>query len=347
MRIVSNGVKRMKTVKSLWTGILSAFGMLVIILDSKTALWGAQDGIELCVSSVIPALFPFFFLSSLFNNVLTGISLPFLRPIGKLCGVPQGAESLLVLGLIGGYPVGAQAVADAYRSNKISHKVAERLLGFCSNAGPSFIFGILSGLFSSQITVWIMWLVHISSALLTGMILPNKQQTVCYIDHAEKINLSQALERSIKVLSSVCGWVILFRVLIAFCQKWFLWLLPMTGQCIVIGLLELTNGCCNLSAITLESVRFVLCSCMLAMGSLCVLMQTVSVTRPLGLGMYIPGKILQTAISLFLASMIQQLLYPHETAVSFAVTIIAVIFIIASLLLQKKKSSSIMQNSVV
>lgn len=347
-RIDSYGVKRMNTKKSTWAGILCSFGMFVIILDTSTALTGAREGIELCISSVIPALFPFFILSAAVNSLLTGISIPLLRPICKLCCVPKGGESLLVLGLIGGYPIGAQAVTEAYCNKKISKDVAERLLGFCSNAGPSFIFGILSGLFSSSVIPWIIWLIHIFSALLTGMILPNKKQVECTMQQTEKLNLSQVLERSIKVLSCVCGWVILFRIFIAFCHKWVLWLLPTVGQSIITGFLELTNGCFALNAIASENVRFVCCCIMLAMGGICVLMQTTTVTEPLGLGMYIPGKIFQSAISLFLASVIQLFLYTQEADFTIAAPLIASIAIVVFLLcVQNKKISSIMPKSVV
>lgn len=334
--------------KSIWTGIFSAFGMLVIILDTKTAIAGARDGIDLCISSVIPALFPLFILSALANTSLIGTKIPLLRHISTLCGVPRGCESLLLLGLIGGYPVGAQTVTEAYCSKNLNRKDAQRLLGFCNNAGPSFIFGILSGLFSSRATVWILWAVHILSALLTAMILPDKSTSSSSISQLNVISFPKALERSIKVLSIICGWVVIFRVLITFAQRWFLWLLSIESQCIFIGLLELTNGCCNLVFVTSEGLRFVLCCVFLAIGGVCVLAQTISVTKPLGLGMYIPGKLLQTIISLLLACIMQGVLYPEENAVSPLFPISAAVIGVAfTLLIHSKKSSSNMEISVV
>ena len=323
-------------------------GMLVIILDTKTALTGAHDGIRLCIVSVIPALFPFFVLSAIVNNALTGIPLPFLRPIGKLCGIPKGAESLLLLGLLGGYPVGAQAVAEAYHSNKISKHVAERLLGFCSNAGPSFIFGILSGLFSSVKSVFCIWLIHILSALITGSLLPGKENTSYVRTKKKETDITQILTHSIRVLANVCGCVILFRILIVFFLRWFLWLLPNSGQCLLSGILELTNGCCQLATVPEESARFLLCCCILAVGGLCVLLQTVSVTGSLGLGLYIPGKLLQTATSLLLAFIAQSFLYPGDPCVSIFFPVISMFSIVAILFfIRIKKSSSIIKKSVV
>ena len=36
-----------------------ALGMIVLILDSKTALSGCREGVTLCLNVVIPSLFPF------------------------------------------------------------------------------------------------------------------------------------------------------------------------------------------------------------------------------------------------------------------------------------------------
>ena len=46
--------------------------------------------------------------------------------------------------------------------------------------------------------------------------------------------------------------------------------------------------------------RMLAASGLISLGGLCVGMQTVSVTEGLGLGSYIPGKLLQTALSLTL-----------------------------------------------
>ena len=63
-------------------GIGAAVGMLLLILDSKTAVTGAWDGIELCLRTVIPSLFPFFIISAALTSSLAGMKLPLLRPLG-------------------------------------------------------------------------------------------------------------------------------------------------------------------------------------------------------------------------------------------------------------------------
>lgn len=336
----------MKTKQHLGTSVMVVCALFALILDSKIALQGARDGISLCIQTVIPSLFPFFVLSAIMNKMLIGVSLPILRPIAAVCGVPSGAESVLLLGFLGGYPVGAKCIYEAYSEKTLSVADAKRLLGFCSNAGPAFIFGMGSFLFTKQAPLWILWAIHIVSAITVGCLLPNKQHSSGCIKPCEKITVSHAVERSIKTIAAVCGWVVIFRVIISFLQHWFLWLLPMETQPLISGILELSNGFYCLSGINNEQLRFYICAFILGFGGLCVAMQTVSVTKDLGIGMYFPGKILQGCISLMLAILLGSVLFNQRKYRSIEVYLVLFCFIISAAILyflhqkpHKKKSS--------
>lgn len=284
-----------------YVGIGAAMGMIVLILDSRTALEGARTGLDLCIRTVIPSLFSFFLLSILLTGSLLGSSLPWLRPIGRLCRMPKGAESILISAFLGGYPVGAQAVAAAYHSGQLSKTDAERLLSFCSNAGPAFLFGMVGSMFPEKWTAWLLWGIHIASAVLTAILFPGGSQTPVKMDSQNTVNLSAALTSAIRVMGTVCGWVVLFRVVIAFLERWVLWLLPMEVRVGVTGLLELSNGCCDLWKIPNMNIRFLICSGILSFGGLCVTMQTMSVTGGLSMKPYFIGKLMQTVFSLLLS----------------------------------------------
>ncbi len=283
------------------TGIGAATGMLILILDGKTAFTGAEQGIDLCLQTVIPSLFPFFILSSMVTGAFTGSKFPISL---QLFGIPRGGESLALTGFLGGYPVGAQSIAAAYRSGQLSRDQAERMLGFCNNAGPSFLFGLIAPMFPDIKFTWLLWGIHIISALLVGMILPKSRENVSLCPGPAP-TLPDALNQSVRTMASVCGWIVLFRVFIAFLDRWFLWMLPTAWRVAVTGLLELSNGCSSLPMIDDVKLRFLICSGILGFGGLCVTMQTVSVTRGLSLLYYFPGKIMQTVISMLLAWLIQ------------------------------------------
>lgn len=287
--------------RKLRTSIPAAFGLLVLILDTRTALTGAADGLNLCLRTVIPSLFPFFVLSILLTSALTGESIPLFRPLGRLCNLPKGAESILLVGMLGGYPAGAQSAAQAYTSGALSKRAAQRMLAFCNLVGPAFLFGIVATKFENPSTAWMLWGIQLLSAILVAMLLPVGVRESAVLTATAPLTLPEALNRSLRIMATVCGWIILFRILIAFLGRWLLWLLPIPAQVTILGILELSNGCCALDQISSDGLRFLIATGMLSFGGLCVTLQTASVAQGLNLKTYISGKLLQVLISLFLA----------------------------------------------
>ena len=295
----------MKRNNQVITGIISAASFFVLIIDSKTAIGAARNGITLCIQTVLPSLFPFFIISNILTSSLNSGSLAILRPVARLTGVPEGGEPILLVGLLGGYPVGAQSIAALHKNKQISTQDARRLLGFCNNAGPSFIFGILGSCFSKSEHLWALWLIHIVSALLVGMLLPKTRSVQIISQPQRTAQLTDALKNATQTSAIVCGWVVTFRIIIAFLQKWVLWIFPPLGETAIIGATELVNGCLRLQSIGCEGLRFCLCSVFLAFGGLCVAMQTASVTKSMGIGSYFQGKAMQMLLSFIISYLYQ------------------------------------------
>ena len=288
--------------------IFSALGIAALILDSKTAVDAAANGISLCIQTVIPSLFPFCFLSILLTSAMNGMVIPALHPLRTLCHMPKGTEGLFIIGLLGGYPTGAQAVSECYRQGQISKDCAARLIGFCNNAGPAFIFGIMGSLFHSRFVPGILLTIHILSAVITGILIPGECEMAVRNTRRDGISMRSAFKTALFAIASVCGWIVLFRVLVGFLERWFLWFLPETVSIAIIGLLELANGAFALQNLDSESLRFLFCSFFLSFGGFCVGMQTISVTAGLETAWYFTGKIIQTVISLALASIVTYIL---------------------------------------
>ncbi len=297
-----------KLVVSIWALIL-----LLLILDTDTAKASASEGIEMCLKVIIPSLFPFFFVTFYLNASLLGLSVPGISRIAQWVHFPKGGDSLLLLGLIGGYPVGAQLIAEAYRNGNINKDTGKILLGYCNNAGPAFIFGVTGMLFSSLRITVILWTIHIFSSLLTGRLLPPPQQKSMATVITQDASLIDTLKKSMYSCATVCGWIIICKIMTGYFSKWLSGFLPALFTILLGGFLELSNGCLMLDAFASESTRFVLSSLFLAFGGFCVMLQTASVTKGLGLGLYIPGKIVQTAISTLSAAIVSQILFPGHS----------------------------------
>lgn len=305
----------MTTQKSPIYMIAACIAMLVLIFDAKTAFSGASEGIALCLTTVIPSLFPFFVISSLLTGLSSSFSLKFLRPVGKILSLPENCEPLLLIGFLGGYPVGAQSIRQVYCAGNLSRRDAERMLSFCSNAGPSFIFGIGAVIFPDRRLCWWIWLVHILSALIVGWLTPTYSAPSNVRIGISTISLTEAAHKSVRVMGTVCSWIILFRVVLTFFQKWFLWILPQTTAVFFSGLLELTNGCSQLLQVQSVASRFLLFSILLGCGGLCVALQTHAVLSGSGLSLhpYLRGKAAQGAVSGLLCTLLLPFILPGET----------------------------------
>ena len=329
--------------KNLRMALSAAAAMLVLILDGKTALEGTSEGLSVCLRTLIPSLFPFFLLSSLLTGALSGQAIPILKPVAKLCCIPAGAESALAIGLLGGYPIGAQSVALMRRADQLTGQQAARMITFCNNAGPAFIFGILSGMFASPVMPWMLWAIHICSAVIVGILLPGDRQDQPVQSSFRHLSLTELMTQALRAMALVCGWVIIMRMVLTFLDRWFLWMLPDAAQVAASGILELSNGCIQLLRINCEGLRFIVAAGLLAFGGICVTLQTASVTSGISMALYFPGKVLQCSISILLAYLMQWMLPTTARFYSPALLSVAAIVLIGAVLALRyhKKSSGI------
>lgn len=273
-------------------GLISgALAFLILILDSRSAAQAAAEGVQACIRTVIPCLFPFFLLAGYLTSALSGG-----KAVAGIFRCSGNCASILITGLLGGYPVGAKQASEGYHAGILTKEQADRLLWFCSQAGPSFLFGIAAAQAGGIRSGWVLWGIQILSTFSVARILPGESETDHKVKPANsgKINL---MASALTAMASVCGWVIVFSVVISFAKRWFLWLLPESIQVLFCGLLELTNGCLLLGEISDASLRLLLAAVMLNFGGICVLMQTVSLTKGLNIRGYLKGKLLQTGFA--------------------------------------------------
>ena len=202
--------------------LLSALGVL-FLAESTSIRAATTEALALCAASVIPALFPFLVVSSLLLSCGLGewaaVHLAgFMTPLFRL---PGCAASALLLGLVGGYPVGVRTAAQLYRQGSLTKNEASRLLTFCNNASPVFLISVLGqGVFGSFSAGLWLWLVHLSSALLTGLLFRRteaRDPAVPRVGEVRAVHLPSAFVRAVtestSAMISICGFVTLFYVL--------------------------------------------------------------------------------------------------------------------------------------
>lgn len=284
---------------------LAALLMAAVFLlrGSAAVHLGIERGLTLCLHSVLPSLFPFFVLSSLL------LSLGFVEGLGRLLApmmerlfhLGGNGAAALALGLIAGYPSGARTVCRLYESHLCGREEAERLLGFCNNAGAAFFLSYLgAGLFGLREGMWL-WLIHVLAALLTGMLL-RPRRTLSLERRPARANppgffaaFPAAVQSGFSSFLSVCGFVLLFSVLM---QP----LRTLLGETPLLGIIELFGG---VSALDTSPRSFLLAAALTGFGGLSVHAQAASFFSAAGLSgrWHLRGKILHALLSFLLAAL--------------------------------------------
>ena len=304
--------------KWLFPAAAACSGVLALLLLTcgNTAAQGVRDGISLCLTSVIPALFPFFVAAQLLTalgaaEVLGRAAGPLFR---RLFGIDGAGAAAFLLGLLGGYPVGAKAAGSLVRQGLLSPEDGARLLIFCNNAGPAFILGIVGGgvFHSPRAGVWLYLLHAVAEGLLLCRAGGAKATAVprtasagtrrSAVIPAKKPPASlaaafiEAVQSGVRAMAGVCGFVIFFLVLLRLAEEALGSLPPLAA-----GLLELTNGILRL---TPDRRGFITAAGLLGWGGLSVHGQTAAVLSGSGVSLrrYLPAKALQGALSAVLAA---------------------------------------------
>ena len=289
---------------------------LVAFPDSTSD--SAKNALLLCGNVLIPSLFPFFVLSTFVTESGLGALLGkhiqrAMRPLFHVCGA---GASAFVLGLLGGYPVGAATVCELYARKVLNKSEAERLLGFCNNCGPAFIFGAIGGgIFKSFKVGLLIYISHILASFLTGIIFRfyrHKDEPSADIfaikNGISPLSFTDAIKKALMSTLNVCSFVIFFSVLIEILNifKVLPALCALLGNsrganCAIIGILELTSG-----MLALPENAVVLASFLIGFGGFSVHAQALSFISETSLSAktYFGGKLLHAVFSAIISFLI-------------------------------------------
>lgn len=326
---MKNTASKLKRLAFPAAAVLLFAGLTFFAGDAAQA---AREGLELSLRTAVPALFPFFVAGALLtgSGLVDSIGRVLTRPMHALYGLGGSGAVALVLGLSGGYPVGAQAVCDLYRGGAASKDEAERLVGFCNNSGPAFIIGVAGvAVCGSARTGVCLYIIHALAALITGIAMttppgkdpppPRKAPPMrCAPKNPAAVFLS-AVQDSFGTCLTVTAFITFFSVLLTLLRRTGVLLLlgaagapalsllgfpAGTADAAAAGVLELTNGLAQLPALALpRHLLLPLCAFLLGFGGLSVHCQTLSILQQAGLSprRHFAGKTLHGAVSAALA----------------------------------------------
>ena len=191
---------------------------VLLVLYSPLALEGARQGLALCGQVIIPSLYPFFVLAGIFTGLGAGA--------GKARG--RALAGAVLLGFLGGYPLGAKTAAQLMEQGALTRAQAQRLQLFCVNAGPAYLIGAVgAGMLGSRRAGVILFASMLVSGLAMGAftrfwpaqgdaaaVQPPAQAQRKSMDHI----LLTAVTQATGSILGVCAWVVLFSCLCALLQ---------------------------------------------------------------------------------------------------------------------------------
>ncbi len=233
---------------------------------------GVNDGLNICFYTIIPSLFPFMTLSTYIvkSNVFSPIYKLFSIPVRIFFKQPACAVSVIIMSMIGGFPVGIKMANDLYMKGQITNEQAQRLCLFCMNAGPAFIISAVgTNMLKSQKAGVIIYTSLCISSLISGIIsssVAEKSNDKNKINTKKPLQLpsiSASVTDSLHSILSICAWVVLFSAVTS-CLEIFK--LPENAFLCFTPLFEVTKGCTLLC----DKVSMPIISAIIGFGGICV-----------------------------------------------------------------------------
>jgi len=305
--------------------LMSLIGLIVY---TENCIATGRKAVSLCLETVAPSLFPFFVVSNIIIGMGYAQDISFLfEPImRKLFNVSGACACAFLMGIIGGYPVGARTAIELYNKRLCTKAEAERLLSFCNNSGPAFILGIVgSAIFDSRGAGFLLYAAHLCASVTVGIIFrrykaDNSVKTsVSITKDREEVKFSSVFVDSVRTAMSsiinISAFVIFFAVAVdmlfssgiftAAAKALSSVLSPIgidfeKASQLLTGLLEITSGLWSLSgASSAFNARLAMAAFILGWAGISVHCQALSFLGNSGLSFtpYFCGKFLHAVLS--------------------------------------------------
>ncbi len=279
---------------------------LLLILTPTASPPAVKAALTLCLTVLIPSLFPMFVLTdiiitlSLSSKAKKGL-------LGRLFCLSACGERILLLSLISGFPHAARLCASAVETGRMTGEEADRITAAASIPGAAFVIGgIGRGMLGDTAIGVKLYLVQIISALLFSLALRlignAKPSEEIYTAMPQTMPaflpmLAEAIKRGATAMLSVCGAVTFFSILRSLLTPY----LPLIPALMLSGFLEITSCASSLCALLSPPLLLPLLSALLSFSGCSVHAQVaLCAAGRFRLSSYLPAKLLCPLISLVL-----------------------------------------------
>ena len=303
--------------------ILFLFSMLLLFPD--ICLSGVNTGIHLCLTALMPSIFPFVLIS----NIIMRLGV--IQTIGRLLypvmhlffRTSLYGGYAVFMGFFCGYPLGAKVTNDLLEQHLISEQEANRIICFSNNTSPGYLqnYLLITLLGPVRHKIFFIFLYYIPIVLygiLSGITTdhtnnsPDSFQAGRHSDssgHTETFSvkiLDTCILESFKTMIKLCGYLIIFSILSAFIYQKLPIYLPF--KYFLAALCEITTGSYYISESAYAlPMKAVCCIAATSFGGFSTLMQTRSVctNKNISLKKYILARLLMSVsvIMLYLTAL--------------------------------------------
>ncbi len=204
----------------LW--LLLIFLLGYFLKSPALAAESVKSALHVCAMGLIPSLFPFIVLVNMMrtSGMSEWVSGTFGRPIAWLFGIDEQCAYAVILGSLGGFPIGAICASELYMSGAIDKPSAERLLSFTNNASPAFCIGAIGiSLFSDAALGVKLYFCQLASAVIIGIVQRQSYKPTQRIKKrsVSSLQISDILTRSVtaggETVFKICIFAIFFAVI--------------------------------------------------------------------------------------------------------------------------------------
>ncbi len=288
--------------------IICSLFLILFIINRELVFNTVGFSLDIWITSVLPALFPFFVISDILisYDVIRYIPKVIKNLFKKLFNVSDNGLVVIILSMLSGFPSNARNIKNMYNSNKISKKEGEHLLYFTHFSNPMFILGTLVSIFLKKKELGlIIFISHYLPNIIIGILLRKLNTNKLDTNYNNNINnnfglvLTKSIRKSLDSVFNILGTLTVFLIISSLLINVFNF---NNGISLLIkSILELTSGLKELSNFNLSNSYLVIASsCILSFGGLSVHMQVINELSDTDISYsnFFIGRIIQVILSL-------------------------------------------------
>lgn len=271
--------------------LVSALALLCVLYQTEIAVERMNYGLHLCVTTVIPTLFPFMVLSELIvaGGAIRPLGRLFARPCRALFGISEQSACVLLLGWLCGFPVGTRCAVKLRRQGLIDDEELSHLLCFVNIPSSAFLIGTVGdSLMGDRRFGVALYCITLLSAVLIGAATntfrhKKKTQIASFLERTVFLKtdtvrvFNEAVSDSALAMLRICAFVVFFAVVVGVVEALVATLsLPQPLYALLFGLFEMTGGTARAAMLNDPALSETLCMFLIGWSGISVHCQMMS-----------------------------------------------------------------------